>query len=354
MWWRVLIIGGLMVALFPMAAHAQNGDPLVTVSIAESEVQPGGTITLSWQASPHLRRFHHVAIELWHTVLYQSVKVTSTARAGTIEMTVPDNFYDQAVVKVYPEKSNNQRYIDAASETIFAEADVVVNDGVEIVSFTISPNPVQRGEPVTVAWEVVNANGPAPQVTLIYPGEEDFYENDFGLPAVGYQTIIIPDYYTETFTVSLIAEKTMGAFVETAITCPYESYRGPQCPIEQTTVVLSVQYFTGGIFVEWGDIVYVLNNNHTASFRDLKTGDLTGITPPEGFYLPAPEYAGVWLEFQATYGFALDTPTAYQSLFEIHPGTAGRHKALVYWFELPDESLIAVNLMAFGWTVMDQ
>lgn len=352
MWWRVLIIGVLMMALFPMAAHAQSDAPLVTVSLAESEVQPGGTITITWVASPHLRRFHHVSIELWHAVLYQSVKLTSRARSGTIEMTVPDNFYDQAVVEVYPEKSNNQRYVDAANQTILAEADVVVNDGVEIVSFTISPNPVQRGQAVTVAWEVVNANGPAPQVTLIYPGEQDFYENDFGLPAVGYKSIPIPAYYTETFTVSLIAEKTMGAFVETTLVCPFDEYLGPRCPIEQNTVSLSVQYFTGGIFVTWGDQVYVLNNNRTASFRDLQTGDLTGITPPEGFYLPAPQYAGVWLEYQATYGFAFSPIITYQTTLEIQPGTSGRHKALVYWFRLPDESLIGVNPMNFGWTVM--
>lgn len=354
--YRIALLIFMLVSFLPLAAtHAQDNDPLVTVSIAETEVEPGGTITVTWEASRHLRRFHHVAIELWHPVLMQPVKLTSPSRTGTIEMTVPDTYYDTAVVEVYPEKATNQRYKDPANQTIFAEAEVVVNDGVEVASFTISPNPVERGEPVTVTWEVVNANGPAPNVVLIYPGEEDFYENEYGLPAAGSFTISIPEYYTEAFSVSLIADMTMGAHVETTLICPFEDTLIEQlCPIEQNTVTLTYQYFENGLFVQWGDLVFVLNNNHSASFREATPADVTDITPPDGLFLPAPEYAGTWLEYQAMYGFALDASASYTALLEVHPGTSGRHKAEVYWFRLPDDTLISVNLMSLGWSVLEE
>lgn len=353
-----IVVLAMFVALIPMNAHsarAQKDDPLVTVSIAESEVEPGDTITVTWAASSHLRRFHHVTLELYHLVVSQRVTLTSTSRSGSIEMTVPDTYYDYATVRVYPEKSNNQRYQDATNQTIFAEAEVGVDDGVEVVSFTISPNPVERGQPITVSWEVVSANGPAPNVGLMYDGELDYYETAGPFPPVGSTTLEIPDYYTEGYAVSLIAPMTMGARASTTLLCPFETALTDHCPIDQSTVTLTYQYFEGGIMLLWEDRVFLLRTSpRYAGLQTARTGFLGGTTPPEGLFLPAPAFAGIWLDFQDIFGFALDEPAPYTTLLETHPGYSGRHKTELYWLELPDGTLISVNLMSFGWSFVEE
>ncbi|MBZ0315005.1 MAG: hypothetical protein K8L91_01210 [Anaerolineae bacterium] len=358
--WRLsalILVIAMLITLMPLhvdSAHAQNDDPLVTVSIAESEVEPGDTITVTWEASSHLRRFHHVTIELNHLVVSERVTLTSATRSGSIEMTVPDTYYDFATVRVYPEKPNNQRYKDATNMTIFAEAEVGVDDGVEVVSFTISPNPVERGQPITVSWEVVSANGPAPDVALMYDGEGDFYETAGPFPPVGSTTLEIPHYYTEGYSVTLMAPMTMGARASTTLICPFETALTNHCPIEQNTIALTYQYFEGGIMLQWEDSVFVLRTNpRYAGLLTVKAGFVNGTTPPDGLFLPAPAFAGIWLDFQDVFGFALGEPATYETLLETHPGYSGRHKTELYWLELPDGTLISVNITSFGWSFVE-
>lgn len=359
--WKLssLMVGiAMLIALIPSQVHsayAQNDDPLVTVSITETEVEPGDTITVTWEASSHLRRFHHVTIELYHLVVSERVTLTSTSHSGTIEMAVPDTYYDFATVRVYPEKSNNQRYKDASNMTIFAEAEVGVDDGVEVVSFTISPNPVERGQPITVSWEVVSANGPAPNVGLMYDGDLDYYETTGSLPPVGSTTLDVPDYYTEGYSVTLMAPMTMGARASTTLLCPFETALTEHCPIDQNTVSLTYQYFEGGIMLLWDDSVLVLRTSpRYAGLLAVRTGFVNGTTPPEGLFLPAPKFAGIWLDFQDIFGFALGEPATYTTLLETHPGYSGRHKTELYWLELPDGTLISINLMSFGWSFVEE
>lgn len=353
--WRftTLLLILVVILLVPVGSADAQATPLVTVTIEESSIQPGENLTVNWVVSSHMRRFDHVKIELSHPVLGRTATFTAKPRTGTLDIPIPENYYDTAVVTVYPEKANNQRYVDAASQTIFARAEAGVDDGVEISQLTITPELVQPGGAVTVSWEVAYGEGDAPAVSLIYPGEEDFYETETGLSPVDSITIPVPIYYTETYGVSLVVEKTLGAAAQTEIACPFATYLGDVCPITQTTATLTYQYFEKGVLLLWGNQIFVLATNppyRTAYLRNATTADLSAITPPDGLLLPDAALSGVWQANEELLGFATGTAASYSTSLETFPTSSGRHKAIGYWLTLPDGDVISINIMSLTWT----
>lgn len=353
--YRLVVFFFVLTAFVPMAvSHAQNSDPLVTVSIAEDVVKPGDAITVTWEASSHLRRFHHVAIELpdphWNRTVF-----TSTNRSGSMSITIPADFYDEATITVYPQKSNNQNYKDAAGKVISASAKVVIDDGVEIKSLTVSPNPVEQGGTITVSWEVTYGDNPVPFLSLTHPSDEDFYAHELNLPPVGSMTLTIPDYYTESFFVSLGGDKIMPQQVDIGITCAFSEYYSEveTCPMSRANVTLTYQYFEGGLMIAWGDFIFVLTYVGSAYGYTQPAADLSGIEVPEGVQLPDTVFSGTWLVFRDRVGFAIGDAGTYSTIMETHPDSSGRHKATGYWFGGPDGVLIYSNPLRLIWETYD-
>lgn len=351
---QVVLILVLLTAFIPVATTHAQADPLVTVTITEASVEPGQPITVNWVVSSHVRRFHHVAIELNHPSIFQPITVTATGRTGSIQMTIPADYYDKAIITVYPQKSNNQNYKDAAGKVISATAEIVVDDGVEIKSLTLTPDPAQPNGTVTVAWEVTYREEPAPRLVLIYPSDGDFYANEYNLPLVGSMTLTIPAYYTESFFVTLTGEKIlMGETVEISVACPFSEYytQAETCPISRGNSTLTYQYFEKGLMVLWGDSIFILVYGGGAFSDHPNTGDMSGIEVPEGLQLADGVFSGTWLIFRDRVGFATGDAGTYSTTVETHPDYSGRHKAIGYWFGGPDGNLIYANPLRLVWSL---
>ncbi len=346
----------LLVSLLWTGGFRQSGDNIL-FSASPDVVQPGGTVTLVWKVPDTFEQVDHVSVEMSHPILTSMPdRFSDLPLRGSLSLTVPADYYDQAVFRLYPEKADDTRYREPDGMVIFAEAVVEVDDGVEVIKLRADPNPAERNSGVLISWEVAGLDPETPSVSLSYYRNDGLYEQTELFPPVGTTVIEIPPYYTETFGVYLRAPDVMtGNTLEIDIRCPFDEYLAPRCPYTQENVELLYQRFENGALFRRGATVYALYD-YSTYFEFVADDSVTldpALTPPAGYVLPDAMFASVWLEYQEALGWAVARTSTYETAFETYPSTSGKYRVTANLFYLPTGELVDANALRIYWSVVE-
>jgi hypothetical protein len=238
------------------------------------------------------------------------------------------------------------------------------SEGLAVISFTASPDIVDRGGTVTLGWEVVGTNSVS--VSRLNPVGQyvDFISDQ---PVIGSWTVTLPEYYVDSAPFQLMATDASGtradAFVRVQVRCPYAYFFGePEseaCPLtEPMDVPAAFQPFEGGYMIWRGDTreIYVLNTTaqpRLGRYRDTWTegdvGDI-GASPPSGFYQPVRGFGKVWSENPAVRQ-SLGWATAPEQSYTARIQESGAYRYARTYFTWPsDERVLYIveNTWGFG------
>lgn len=359
----MLIIG---VALLPVV-QAQESTPepyadAITFSASPEVVKPEEKVTLTWEVRPRgvLRRADHVVIEMSHPVTYAPVEFDSLPLSGTLEVTIPDEYYDVANFWLYFRDKNGSDLRLESGWLVNARTEVVVDDDVDILFFTATPEMIDRGGSVTLNWEVTHRD----TILLSYLGLDNIYKFE-ELPAKGSITKTVPDVFTSTFTYFIGGEGTLGASVTVQIRCPFETFVAAACPLTQETITMTYQPFEHGTMYRYGDTIFILYDAYNPEYpysgiyRSFGTRPITPVaiaeSPPEGLFLPAPEFAEIWLNetnIRESLGWSTGDSATYTTVRETARETAGKYPYIAEYFYRPDGKLIHTEGNPVYWRVI--
>ncbi|MBZ0304804.1 MAG: hypothetical protein K8I82_01930, partial [Anaerolineae bacterium] len=197
---RLLLILLLGCGFLPVV-QAQDSTPepyadAITFSASPETVKPGETVTLMWEVRPRgaLRRADHVVIEMSHPVTYAPIEFDSLPFSGTLEVTIPDDYYDVARFWLYFRDKDGGDFRLESGWLAGAKTQIIVDDEVDIVFFTATPETIDRGGSVTLSWEVTHRD----TIMLSYLGLDNIYQFE-ELPAKGSLTKEVPDVFTTSY-----------------------------------------------------------------------------------------------------------------------------------------------------------
>lgn len=346
----------LLVSLLWTGGFRQSGDDIL-FSASPDVVHPGETVTLTWSVPDTFEAVDHVSIEMSHPMLtYIPDQFSDLPLSGSLSLTIPGDYYDQAIFYLYPEKADDTRYWDTDGMPVYAETAVEVDDGVEVIKLRADPNPAERNSGVLISWEVSGLDPEVPFVYLSYFRNDGLYEQTELFPSVGTTVIEIPPYYTETFGIYLHAPNVMtDNTLEINIRCPFDEYLAPRCPYTQENVELLYQRFENGTLFRRGATVYALYDYNTY-FEFTADDSVTldpALTPPAGYVLPDAMFASVWLDYQEALGWAVARTRTYETAFETYPSTSGKYRVTANLFYLPTGELVDANALRIYWSVVE-
>jgi hypothetical protein len=227
----------------------------------------------------------------------------------------------------------------------------------QIRSFTASPDPIERGGSVTLAWEAPGTISVG--ITRLSEDGDIFLTPEaVGLPASGSITLQVPDDYVEhvKYYLSGVLHK---AYVTVGIICRYDEYIAPRCPLTQDDVWAAYEPFEWGHMVWRSDTleIYVLHADGTyETYEDTwHEGDPVDIpgTPPPGLHAPVRGFGNLYAQqphVRERLGWATSLEAGYTMHVETIRGGSGRYPGRSIYFTLPDNR--AVNLYPFTstWT----
>lgn len=346
----------LLVCLLLGTSPQQSGDDIV-FSADVNVMKPGEVVTLSWEVPDTFSQLDHVMVEMSHPQwVRQPQTFADLPPHGTLAVTVPEDYYDEAVFRLYPEKAGGTHYVDDNGMWVNAEITVRVDDGVEVVKFRADPNPAQRNTGLLISWEISGLETASESVYLAYYRSDGLYEQDGPYPPVGTAVLEIPPYYTEAFDITLVAPNIMtNNHVQVDIICPFSEYLSSVCPYEQKQVEFLYQRFEHGMLLRLGADVYLVYD-YGGFFQRTAEDNVTldpVLTPPDGMLLPDAMFASVWTQYQEQLGWATEHTDTYNTLFESYPDTTGRYRSTGMLFYLPSVDLIDANVMSFSWMVVE-
>jgi len=260
------------------------------------------------------------------------------------------------------------RVVGIGSGTVFAEATLNVpiagrattgnaggntgnNSGgtLTVTSFSISPNPADRGGAVTLSW---NTNAASTRIERLGENNDAALETiATGQPGSGTFVYTLPEDYLTTAPFVLIATGANGQEInqraEVAVNCPFtETLIEASCPFTQKFQVNSAfQSFERGVMVWRGDepSIYVLFNDGTwQEFPDTwNVGDPDPVPseqPPQGLFVPLHGFGKIWEELGGIsgLGWATAEEVSYLGQWETYPLYDGGLVAYTPHFTLPD------------------
>jgi hypothetical protein len=213
---------------------------------------------------------------------------------------------------------------------------------------------------VTLAWDAPGAASVG--ITRLSEEGDIFLATEaLDLPAGGSITLQVPEDYVESVKYYLGARDAGGtldqAYVTVGITCPYDAYIAPRCPLTQGRVRAAYESFERGHIVWREDTreIYVLYENGSyESYEDTwQEGDPVNIpgTPPPGLLAPVRGFGDLYASYphlQEQLGWATTTEAGYTMTVETIPGGSGRYPGISTFFTLSDNRV--VNLCPFSST----
>jgi hypothetical protein len=228
-----------------------------------------------------------------------------------------------------------------------------------IVSFTVSPDTVDRGATVTLSWEVKGTAEVG--IWRLQPGGSvaDFIADQ---PLIGTWTLTLPEYYVDTAWFTLwatdAAGNTISADATVKIRCPYTYFFGQtagetNCPYAPAKDISAVyQRFERG-FMLWrsdNSQIYVLRDGGNLSrYQDTWTqADVldTG-TPPVGLLAPIRGFGKVWAT-QIGVKDALGWATGAEQTYTMRLQSSGAFKYAYLYLTLPDNRVIYLVESSWG------
>lgn len=237
-------------------------------------------------------------------------------------------------------------YLEPTPEAVLEPADNGIA-GVRVLSFSATPNPVERGGTITLSWHVTGTDTVG--ITRLSERGGIYLESIGGImPAQGTLTYTIPDRYVEQIPfVLLLPDVGLLETLTVEIICPFPNTLSAACPLTRQSIDAAFQPFDNGYMVWRGDTrqIYVLFNN--GQFEDYPDTwvegqpDPVADIPPAGRMAPQRGFGTVWNnhpQVRGQLGWALGPEVAYTMTLEVFPGVWNRPDTQV--FTLPDGRLV--------------
>ena len=231
----------------------------------------------------------------------------------------------------------------------------------QILSFTASPDPVERGGLLTLSW---NAPGAARVGITRLSEEGDIFlaTEALDLPARGSISLRVPQEYIKSVKYVLGARDADGtlhhAYVTAGVLCPYNEHFAPRCPLTQDSVWAAYEPFERGHMVWRSDTreIYILydDGSYKAYEDTWQEGDPVDIpgTPPPGLLAPVRGFGNLYANqphLQEKLGWATAEEVGYMMAVETIPGGSGRYPGVSIFFTLPDGPVISLYPFSSTW-----
>jgi hypothetical protein len=234
----------------------------------------------------------------------------------------------------------------------------------QVLSFTASPDPVERGGTVTLSWHATRATSVG--ITRLSEEGDIFLETEaLGLPASGSIALQVPCHYVESVKYYLGARDANGvlhkAYVTVGVICRYDEYIAPRCPLTQDTIWAAYEPFERGHMVWRSDTreIYVLYADGSyETFEDTwHEGDPVDIpgTPPPGLHAPVRGFGNLYAHqprVREGLGWATAPEAGYNMEVETIRGGSGRYPAISTYFTLPDSRVVNLYPFTSTWEII--
>jgi hypothetical protein len=341
---------------------------IVSFSASPSPADPAGTLTLSWNA----RGASSVSLS-WLDKQNETVNRSGLPLSGSLPVALVDVKFtsgDRVDFTLSANDARGQPVVDQDGEFIAKRISVPLKTDLTIVSFSASPDPLERGGTVTLSWNAPGAMSVG--ITRLSPDGDIFLVTEASnLPASGSLALPVPEEYTDYVSYYLGARDAKqvlrGAYATARILCPFDDHLAPECPLTHDYVWAAYQPFERGQMVWREDSreIYVLvdpegsaNDGNYATFEDTwKEGDPVNLpgTPPAGLYAPVRGFGNLWAnqpQVRAKLGWATAEEAGYTMLVETIRGGSGRYPAKSSYFTLPDGRVVILYPFSSSWQVV--
>ncbi|HEX3053449.1 MAG TPA: hypothetical protein VHP83_22505 [Aggregatilineaceae bacterium] len=351
-------------------------------------------VTVSWNISNRPPTANPVFEQVFTDNSYQSIElpranfwipsrgqgvVAPGYRAGLTRVVLRLRLVDMASQEVYAEETVTLPVIGSAPVVpatpipptpipAFPQNPAPVPGTGQIVSFKVSPDTVNPGSAVTLAWEVVGTGGITIEQQI--PNTSVVTQVVQAQSPKGTATVYLPDYaaYSVRFILWTAArDASMAADVQ--VHCPYTFFFGSAdgCPIRQGVEIdAAYQRFEGGIMVWRGDTreIYVLyddgqyqNGTATytteASYASMPDPDST-LMPPLDRFVPTHGFGKIWANapgVREKLGWALAPEQSYRMTIQDVAMTREPPPDVLFYFTMPDARVVGTG---FGvWRVVE-
>lgn len=231
----------------------------------------------------------------------------------------------------------------------------------EVVSFSVLPLEADRGDTLTISWEVRGADE---VYIFIYHELQRFPAGDTvnragAFAAKGTVAYTIPDLPIRAITFSPVWPVTDEHSITVTVRCPYVWFVTPQthaCPIaDAASLPAAYQPFERGFMVWHSGWVWAFDNNGRGRrFPDTWTAGET-VTfdqpAPEGLLQPERGFGKVWASnsfVRDMLGWAAEPERGYTTRYQ---STQDSYDGFDYYFTLPDGSAVYLDyrMGVFSW-----
>jgi hypothetical protein len=258
----------------------------------------------------------------------------------------------------YCDPNGDASYEDADWERGYWEYLAACGETPGIHSFSVHPNPVERGGSVTVQWQVAGAEDIS--VWRHAPGGALAEWYDSPGPS-GSWSLKLGDYYVDSASFTLFAMfdgqwATASATAE--ILCPYSYFFGDpafeSCPLGEASLeAADYQAFEHGFMLYLPSLHYILVFLDPGTLRRIGDTWTPGWTPPPdtpptGLLQPTGRFGKAWYDdpfLQADLGWATDPVEVYDAIWQV----SGAYKYARTYVGLPDGQVIYFVETSWGW-----
>lgn len=253
--------------------------------------------------------------------------------------------------------------LDTQTGNVYTESDLT-RDGIldfQVNKFTVTPADADRGDTVTLEWDVASTEIETMWINVRYALEYSYgeYVGESGtaLPLSGSATYTIPDLPLTSMQFKLMGRDEHT--VDVIVRCPYTFFvEGDSlnpCPSAEAYEVEAVyQPFENGFVVEHGGSIWVFTNSADGKYQGLMTTPseylIPQSVPPDGLYPPLTDFASTWESWQTDdYPYNdIGWATAPEQIYtmQIQSTLYGAYKdqgATWYYFTLPDGRIFSTN-----------
>lgn len=333
---------------------------IVQFAANPTPADPNGTLTLYWQ----VRGANSVTIE-WLDKHMDSVVHSNLPLSGELPVALAGVHFegDQVRFSVAAMDASGRMQADEKGWAIGQTITAALKTDLRIVSFSAAPDAINRGDPLTLAWDAPNANRVS--ITRLTPegifSSEEMLTN---LAPSGSVQVTVPDEYTVGVTYYLGAADVngiiRGATLTVRINCPYAEHMADECPLTQQQVQVAYQPFEKGALLWRGDTrqIYALYTGagHEIFQDTWNEGEPVNIeeTPPAGLLAPVRGFGKLWLTqsgVRSKLGWATAPETGYTTTWETTRDSFGRYPLTGVYFRLPDNHIVYLY-GAMSWRIL--
>ena len=352
----------------PQPTPVPGGLPqILSFTASPSPADPTGTITLSW----NVRGASSVTVQ-WADKNMNDITHSQLPLSGSLSVALSGVEFsggNQARFTVSANDANDQLMVDENNQAIAKGLSVPLRTDMKIVSFTASPDPIDRGGTVTLTWDVRNPSHVS--ITRLSPAAIFLDENveARNIAASGSMALSVPEEYVTAVTYYLGASDAndviLGTYATVGIICPYDEYIASECPLTHDYVPAAYEPFEGGYMVWCGDTreIYVLydDGRYTTYYEIYQDtwneGEPIEIeeTPPQGLLAPVRGFGKLWAsqpDIRDILGWATTEEIGYTMLIETV--RVGRHGLTEIYFDLPDNRVVLLYRYGYptNWEIL--